>query len=462
MRQVSAAAIGVALAAAAWAGPATAQEVQPADIAQAKDVLKRSIGFRTVEGQGQVPAYAAYLASVLKAGGFSDSEIEITKMGETATLVARYPGTGQAKPIVLLGHMDVVEAKAADWERDPFTAVEENGYIFGRGSEDNKYDVSMMVATLAQLRKSGFKPGREIILALSGDEETSMVTTRALAAKFKDVEMALNGDGGGGLLGADHKPLFYGLQGGEKTYADYSITFTSPGGHSSTPTDDNPIYKLSRALERIEAYDFPNQSNELTLASLAAASKQVGGEMGPAMARYAKDPKDAKAAEIIASRPEYVGQVRTTCVATMIEGGHAQNALPQRASANVNCRIFPGVSVEDVKAKLAELVVEKSAEVKVLDDPTASDASPLRPDVVKAVEKAVAARYPGLPVTPSMSAGATDSLHFRAEGVPSYGVSSLFSRAEDSFAHGLNERVKVDGIGPSLEHWRSILQDLGK
>ena len=452
----------IALAAAAWTVPATAQQVTPADVAEAKDILKRSIAFRTVEGQGQVPAYAAYLASVLKGAGFADSEIEITPMGETATLVARWPGASNAPPIVLLGHMDVVEAKAEDWERDPFTAVEEGGYIFGRGAEDNKYDVSLMVATLAQLRRTGFKPERELILALTGDEETRMVTTRALARRFKDAEMVLNGDGGGGILGPDGKPIFYGLQGGEKTYAYFEIIFTSEGGHSSTPTGDNAIQHLAASLQRIGAYEFPPQANELTRASLAAASRQLGGDLGSAMAAFSRDPTDLEAAALISTRPEYIGQVRTTCVATMVDAGHARNALPQRATANVNCRIFPGVPVESVKAKLTELVGDDRAEIVTIDDPTASDASPLRADVMEAVEKAVATRYPDLPVTPSMSAGATDSLHFRAAGVPSYGVSSLFTRAEDSFAHGLNERVPVAGIGPSLEHWRILLRELSR
>lgn len=452
--------LGLALAAGA-SQPAHAKPASAVQATEAKDMLKKGVGFRTVEGQGQVPAYAAYLASVLKAAGYADSDIEITPMGETATLVATLKGATREKPIVLLGHMDVVEAKAADWTRDPFTAVEENGYVFGRGAEDNKYDVTMMVATMARLKKEGFKPKRDIVLALSGDEETSMLTTRALAQKFKGAGMALNGDGGGGLLDEAGKPLFYGLQAGEKSYADFEVAITDAGGHSSAPTPTNPIYRLSRALDRLAAYKFPNLANELTKASLAAASKQVGGELGAAMARYATNPADSAAAEIIASKPEYVGQIRTTCVATMVSGGHAQNALPQRATANINCRIFPGTSIDTIKAELAKVMADDSAKITVLDDPTASDASPLRPDVMNAVTRAVRARYPGIAVTPSMSAGATDSLHFRAQGVPSYGVASLFMRAEDGYAHGLNERVPVDTIGDALGQWHSVLTELG-
>lgn len=441
--------------------PAAAKPASAAEAAAAKEMLKKGVGFRTVEGQGQVPAYAAYLASILKAAGYADGDIEIAPIGETATLVATLRGTTQAKPIVLLGHMDVVEAKPADWERDPFTAVEENGYIFGRGAEDNKYDVTMMVATMARLKKEGFKPKRDIVLALSGDEETAMKTTRALAQKFKHAELALNGDGGGGLLSATGKPLFYALQAGEKSYADFEVTITDAGGHSSAPTPTNPIYRLARALDRLAAYKFPNQANELTKASLTAASKQVGGQLGAAMARYAANPGDAAAAEVIASKSEYVGQIRTTCVATMVSGGHAQNALPQRATANINCRIFPGTSIDAIKTELSKVLADGSAKIAVLDDPTASDASPLRPDVVNAVTRAVQARYPGLPATPNMSAGATDSLHFRAQGVPSYGVASLFMRAEDGFAHGLNERVPSGTIADALGQWHSVLTELG-
>jgi acetylornithine deacetylase/succinyl-diaminopimelate desuccinylase-like protein len=456
----------LALAAALAAMPlpaAAAPAAESAAVDQAKTILKRSIGFRTVEGQpGQTEAYANYLASVLKDAGYAANDIEVTPVNGTATLVARYPGSDASlKPMLLLGHMDVVEAKPADWERDPFTAVEENGYIFGRGSEDNKFDVSMIVATLASLKREGFKPKRTIILALSGDEETQMATTRLLAQKLKGAELALNGDGGGGLLSAEGTPVYYGLQAGEKTYADFEITVTDPGGHSSAPTGSNAIYRLAKVLDRLGEYHFAPQINELTKASLTAASKQVGGELGAAMARYAANPADMAAADLISAKPEYVGQIRTTCVATMASAGHALNALPQRASANVNCRIFPGVSIEAVKAELTKVIADDSATISVIDDPTASDASPLRADVVKAVNKAVHARYPKLEVSPNMSAGATDGLHFRAAGVPTYGVSSLFNRAEDSFSHGLNERVPVNGIAPALAHWRSILKDLG-
>lgn len=452
------------MAALLFAGTLLASPAMAADDpALAKEILKRSIAFKTVAGEGQVPKYAAYLASVLKEAGFSDRDIEIIPVGETASLIARFPGRTREKPILLIGHMDVVAADPKDWERDPFTPIEENGYIYGRGSEDNKFDVSMMVATLAQLKREGYKPRREIILALSGAEETSWASTRVLAERLKHAELALNGDGGGGILSGEYEPIFYGLQAGEKTYADFQIEGTDPGGHSSTPTNTNPIFRLARGLARLDAYDFPVMSNELTVASLRAASKQVGGALGEAMARFAANPKDEAAAALISAQPEYVGQIRTTCVATMLSGGHAPNALPQRATANVNCRIFPGVSVESVRQELARVIADDTLKVTLPDaDTPFADASPLRPDLVKAVTKAVKSRYPKLEVTPSMSPGATDGLIFRAAGVPTYGVSALLMRPQDSFAHGLNERVPVNQIAPALAHYRSIIKDLTK
>ncbi|AOF97105.1 M20/M25/M40 family metallo-hydrolase [Sphingobium sp. RAC03] len=433
-----------------------------ADPVVAKDILMRSVAFRTVEGAGEVPKLAAYYASVLKAAGFADADIVITPMGETATFAATIRGRDAAlKPLLMIGHMDVVAADPKDWTRDPFVPVEENGYIFGRGAEDNKYDVAMMVATLAQLKKDGWTPRRTVTLLLSGDEETAMVTTRALAAQYKDAELLLNGDGGGGLLNEAGEPVLYQLQAGEKTYADFEIGFTDPGGHSSAPTAGNPLYRLARVIDRIAAYQFPPMRNELTKASLALSADRIGGDVGAAMKRYAET-GDAAAAELLSGRPEFVGQVRTTCVATMAKAGHALNALPQSAKVQVNCRIFPGVAIDAVKAELVRVVADDSATVTTLGDPLASDASPLRADVMQAVVAAVSAQAPGIPIMPSMSGGATDSVHFRALGVPSYGVSSLFMKAEDGFAHGLNERAPVAGIGAALGQWEAVLRALAK
>jgi acetylornithine deacetylase/succinyl-diaminopimelate desuccinylase-like protein len=454
---------GTALAANTAHAAHTDAAANAAETARAKEVLMRSIGFETSEGKGQVPALAAYYASILKQAGFADGDIVITPMGETATLAATIKGSDpKLKPLLVNGHMDVVAANKADWTRDPFVAVEENGYIFGRGADDNKYDVAMMVSTFAKLKAEGFRPKRTLILALTGDEETHMRTAKAMAETYKNSEMVLNGDGGGGVFDDEWKPVVYTIQAGEKTYADFDLTFTDPGGHSSQPTPTNPIYRLARALDRLAAYQFAPMSNELTRASLTAQAKKTEGEVGKAMARYAADPKDMEAAAILSAQPDQVGKVRTTCVATTAQAGHALNALPQRASVNINCRIFPGVSIETVKAELTKVIADDGGTLSVVDDPTASDASPLRKDLMAAVTKAVHARYPGLEIVPGMSTGATDSLYFRAQGIPSYGVATLFSKPNDSFAHGLNERAPVAGIGASLDQWHMMITALAK
>lgn len=430
---------------------------------QALEILARSIAFKTVKGEGQVPAYAAYLAGVLKDGGFAAGDITITPYGETATLVARYRGTDPAaKPIVIAGHMDVVSAFREDWERDPFTAVVEKGFVFGRGSSDNKFGIASMVTTLLWLKQEGFRPRRDILLALTGDEETSQATTAALAQQLKHAEMLLNSDAGGALIDDSGKPVVYGLQAAEKTYMDFEVVFTNPGGHSSRPSSKNAIYDLARAISRVAAFRFPARNSELTKAYFRAAGPLTPGEVGEAMLRYAEDPTDRESYELLASQPEHVGQLGTTCVATMAKAGHAPNALPQNAMVNVNCRVFPGETVEDVRSTLVRVIDEPSAVVKVVGAPVPSDASPLRDDVMKALRKAIDLRAPGLPIVPSMSAGATDSLYFRNVGVPSYGVSGIFMTARDNYAHGLNERVPVATLDGALLEWRSMLRDLSR
>ena len=431
---------------------------------QALELLKKGISFRTVIPGDQVPVYAAYLKGVLVKSGFKPEEVTIEPVAGSATLTARYPGTDpKKKPLLIIDHMDVVEAKASDWTRDPFTPVVENGYVFGRGSVDDKFDVSIVVTVLGKLKREGWKPGRDVILALSGDEETMMQTARRLAQEQKGVEVVLNGDGGGGLLSEDGKPVLYTLQGAEKTYADFAIEVTNPGGHSSRPGKVNAIYELGQDLARLAAYQFPHMRSELTDAFFKASAANTPGPEGDAIRRYVAHPDDPAAVEALSADPDFVGQLRTTCVATMIEGGHAPNALPQSVTANVNCRIFPGTSSEAIRQTLVKVIADPVAKVTRKNDGSIdAPASPLRPDVLAAVTKAVHARYPGLPVVPSMAAGASDSMFFRALGIPAYGVSGLFMKSSDDFSHGLNERAPIAAIDGDLAHWESLLKDLAK
>ena len=436
----------------------------PGDAAAAKALLMKGVGFATVKGNGRVPAYAEYLKSVLVAGGFAAGDISIEPVGETANLHLIWKGRGTKPPIAITGHMDVVAADPKDWVRNPFVATEDGGYLFGRGVGDNKFDVSMVVSTLAALKSQGFKPNRDIHLFLSGDEETEGVTAglQARQAKAAGVEFMLNSDGGGGGLDDAGKPQGYALSAAEKTYADYQLTVTNPGGHSSRPTATNAIAQLAAATARVAAYRFAPQINEITRDSLVAEGRKAGGKTGTAMIAFAANPADADAIAVLRADPGLVGQIGTTCVPTMVAGGHAPNALPQKAVLTVNCRIFPGVTVETVRAELERVVADPLVKVTTGQEWVSTPASPLRADVVAAVGQAVAAAHPGIVATPAMDAGASDSVYYRALGIPSYGVSGLFMRGSDVFIHGLNERIPVAAIAPALLHWRVLIGALAQ
>ncbi|MEO7757168.1 MAG: M20/M25/M40 family metallo-hydrolase, partial [Dokdonella sp.] len=320
-----------------------------------------------------------------------------------------------------------------------------------------------LVETMMRFKREGFVPGREMILVFSGDEETEMASTRELAKRYHDAEVLLNADAGGGTFDDQLKPVDYEIQAAEKTYADFLLTVTSPGGHSSEPTPDNAIYRLNKALDHVEAHAFPVQHNDITVASLKALGEHSKGPLAQAMLTFSADPNDTQAAAVISADPAYVGQLRTTCVATMIDGGHALNALPQRATANINCRIFPGVSIDSVQATLNEVVADSTVKITVkLPAPVQSPASPLRADIVAAVAATVHERFPGVQVVPGMSSGASDSMYFRNAGVPSYGVSPNFGNANDTFAHGLNEKLLSSEVPAALDFWHSLLTKLAK
>ena len=433
--------------------------------AQALDLAKRAIALRSVRGpDNQVPQVAALFKTVLVAGGFSDADVTITPVDDTAFLIARWRGQDpKLKPLVISGHMDVVEARPSDWQRDPFTPVIENGLLYGRGSSDMKLDDALAVAALVELKREGYKPRRDIVLAFSGDEETTMKTTRMLARELSNAEMVLNVDGTGGQLDPQGKPQYFTWSGAEKTYGDFELTVTSPGGHSSRPYDPNAIDQLSAALVRIGQYKFKPELSELTRAYFTAAARYESPEIAAAMRAFAADPTDSQAIAVLRANPATVGRIGTTCVVTTVSGGHARNALPQRASANINCRIFPGHSRAQIMEELQRVAADPAVQFKdVSEGSVATDASPIRPDVVEAITRAIHVGYPGVPVFPTMSAGASDSMWFRNEHIPSYGVSPLFIKDSDRFAHGLNERIPVDGVRPSVAYLLSLFTDLSK
>lgn len=454
------------------AAPLAAQErssdyTEPHQV-RALEIYRTLIGMRTAAGHGQVPVAAEYLAQQFRDAGFPAADVHVLgatgASGEAvASLVVRYRGNGSpsARPVLLLAHMDVVDALPEDWERNPFELIEEDGYFFGRGTSDDKYGVVMLTATFLRLHEEGFVPTRDLILAFTGDEETGMVTTQALVSTHRaltDAEFALNADAGGGVLDDAGEPVNYLVQTAEKTYATFELTVTNPGGHSSTPRTDNAVYELVDALQRLKTHRFAIMTNDATLAYFEAAGQVTEGELGEAMRRFAADPGDSAAAEVLWNEPGAVGITRTTCVPTMLRGGHAENALPQSVTVTVNCRIFPGVEVAAVEAELRRVVANPALQFRTLGDPVAGPASPIRQDVMDAVAAGVQAIRPGTPIIPYMAPYGTDGIHLRRAGIPTYGVLGLFMKDSDHFAHGLNERVPVRGFFDGLEYWHAVLR----
>jgi acetylornithine deacetylase/succinyl-diaminopimelate desuccinylase-like protein len=428
-------------------------------------MLQHAISVQTVEGKDQVPSFAKYLAGKLESAGFAASDIQIIPVQHTAALVVHYRGSDKSlKPILLSGHMDVVAATNPDgwWDHAPFKLVKKGDYYYGRGVADMKGNAVALVETFMRLKRAGYVPKREMILVFSGDEETDMASTRELARRYHDAEFLLNADAGGGVLDADLKPVVYRVQAAEKSYVDFQLTVTSPGGHSSEPNPkQNAIYHLARALDHVDAYQFPVRHNKITLASLKATGEHGKGPLAEALRKFAANPGDAKAAAVISADPAYVGQIRTTCVATMLQAGDARNALPKRATANINCRVFPGVSFASVQDQLAKVIADPNVKIRVRKPPPVeSPASPLRPDVMSAVAATIHARYPGLDIVPAMSSGATDSMYFRNASVPCYGVDPDFSIPGSAHAHGRNERLLATEMPAALDFWHSLLTKL--
>lgn len=432
--------------------------------AQALDIAKTSIAMRSVAGPGnQTAAVAALYRDALLAAGFAPEDIAIAPVDDTAYFMATWPGSDPAlKPIVISGHMDVVEAKPADWQRDPFTPVVENGFLYGRGATDMKLDSALALAALIELRRSGYVPRRSIVVAFSGDEETTMKTSAILADKLKEAELVLNIDTGGGSLGeANGTPEYYVWTAAEKTYADFELSVTNPGGHSSEPRRANAINQLAAGLFRIANHQFKPELDEVTRASLIEMARYEAPAIGQAMRAFVADPTDRAAIATLTDNPATVGKIGTTCIATTIGGGHAYNALPQRVSATINCRIFPGHSPAEIMAELQRVAAEPGI---VFTDITvgsvASAASPLRADFVAAVTDAIHAVYPGVPVFPAMASGASDNMWYRHVGVPSYSASPMFMKRSDDFSHGLNERTPIANVRPAITYYLSLLPAL--
>lgn len=456
------------VAAALLAGTAAPAYAQDAGEAAFRSIYKELVETNTTLSAGSCTLAAERMAARLKTAGFADENLHLIVAPDhpkEGSLVAILPGTdAKAKALLLLAHIDVVEAKASDWERDPFTLIEEGGYFYARGSSDDKAQASVWVDMLARFKRECYRPKRTIKMALTCGEETAGAFNGAeYLAKHErqliDAEFALN-EGAGGLLDEQDKPVVLNIQAGEKFPQNYRIEVTNPGGHSSRPVKENAIYRLADAMVKLRAYDFPVETNAATLGYFGAMAKLTPGPVGAAMAAFAANPKDeAAAATIGAANPGWNGILHTTCVATMLDGGHATNALPQLAGANVNCRIFPGTSVETVRQDLEKIIGDPHVKIATLE--TRSEIAPPPPlteRVMGPARKVAAEVFPGVPLVPVMQAGGTDGAFLTPAGIPTYGLSGFFSNIEGSHAHGLNERMRVQ----SLMDGRAFLYKLVK
>lgn len=431
--------------------PVCAASLMPPEQDQqlAREIYKEMIESKSGFSTGSTTPIAEATAARLRAAGFADANIYVGGAISTKyNLVVRYHGTGKRKPILLLAHTDVVEAKRDDWSMDPFQLLEKDGYFYGRGTSDDKAQAAVWIANLIRYKREGFQPDRDLIVALTADEEGGGPYNGVdwLLKNKRDLieaEYVLNEGGRGEMVDGKRVSNDIGLA--EKTYADFRFEVRNKGGHSSRPVPDNAIYHLAGALYRLSGYSFPFQLNDVTRAYFEQMSKMEKGPMAADMARVAQGSNEAMQ-RIAAESPGMNSTLRTTCVATQLEGGHAPNALPQLAAANVNCRIFPDDTVENVFATLKRVVADPQVIVTINTDEGKAPASPMRPDVMKAFSQVTDSMWPGVITLPSMSTGASDGRYLRAAGIPTYGVQGFFIDRNDVRAHGRDERMPVESF----------------
>jgi acetylornithine deacetylase/succinyl-diaminopimelate desuccinylase-like protein len=434
-------------------GAVSAALLPDVDRQVAREIYKEMIEVRSGYSTGSTTPIAEMVAARLRAAGFPESDIFVGGASpKKANLVVRYRGTGALKPILLLAHTDVVEANRDDWSTDPFQFVEKDGYFYGRGTSDDKAQAAVWIANLIRLKREGFKPQRDIVVALTADEEgggpyNGVIWLLKNKRELIDAELCLNEGGGGVMVGG--KKIANNIQVSEKTYADFKFEVHNKGGHSSVPLPDNAIYRLATALGRLSRYSFPLKTDEVTRAYFRQMGKMEDGALKADLLKVAEgSPEVAREAiERVASvSPRWNSMLRTTCVATELAGGHALNALPQIATANVNCRIFPGDSVESVQKALRLAVGDEQVSIHVQGDVDAGPVSPMRQDVFKAVARISDTMWPGVVTIPVMSTGATDGRYLRVAGIATYGVSGFFGDRDDVRAHGRDERMNVNSF----------------
>lgn len=442
--------------------------------ALSRDIFKQLIEINTTDSVGSTTVAAEAMAKRLRDAGFPPSDVVVVGPNERkGNMVARLHGTGTRKPILLIGHLDVVEALRQDWTTDPFQFVEKDGYFYGRGTQDMKSDDAILMTAMIRFKQEGYRPDRDLILALTADEEGGKSNGVDWLIEHRrdliDAEFVLNSDGGG-VNTLNGKPLIVSVDASEKLYADYQLSVTNPGGHSSLPTADNAIYHLADGLARLERYQFPFELNPVTRTYFERMATAETGQTAADMKAIVKSPPDDEAIRRLSTDPLENATMRTTCVATRLEAGHANNALPQTARANVNCRILPGHSREEVRQTLVRILADPKIKVgyrdnngQILDRAPDSMALPpvaLPQDVMQPLDRIAAQMWPGAPVVPTMSTGASDGVYTNAAGLPTYGISGVAIDINDVRAHGKDERLRVGSYFNGVDFYYRYLKAL--
>jgi acetylornithine deacetylase/succinyl-diaminopimelate desuccinylase-like protein len=432
----------------------------------ARSIFKQLVEINTTESVGSTTQAAEMLAGWLRGAGFPDGDIQILGPDSRhGNLLVRLHGTGARPPVLFICHLDVVEARREDWSTDPFKFIEKDGYFYGRGTEDVKDGDAILITDFIRLKKEGYRPDRDLILALTADEEAGtnngVVWLLANHRELIDSDFVINPDAGNFEM-ENGKKVLVGIQASEKLYQDFEFKVTNRGGHSSLPTPDNAIYQLAEALTRLEHYQFPFDLNDVTRAYFARMADLTGGDTGADMKAIIKVPADSAAIDRLAKTPYYNARMHTTCVATRLEAGHANNALPQSATANVNCRILPGHTADEVRATLVKIVDDPNIAITAINGGGAgSVANPpatLRPDVMGAVEKVTEEMWPGVPVVPVMDSGASDSSTTRSAGYASYGLAGVFIDINDDRSHGRDERLPVASFYEGVDFYYKLMK----
>jgi acetylornithine deacetylase/succinyl-diaminopimelate desuccinylase-like protein len=432
----------------------------------ARDIFKQLIEINTTDSIGDNTRAAEAMATRFRAVGYPEQDVRVLgPVPRKGNLVVRLHGTGRARPILFIGHLDVVEAKRSDWSFDPFVFREQDGYFYGRGTSDMKGDAAVLVTMFLRLKRAGFQPVRDMILALTSDEEGGtangidwLVTNHR---DLIDAEFCVNSDGGGGDI-KNGRRIYMSMQAAEKVFLSFKLEVTNPGGHSSLPTRDNAIYHLAEGLARLAKYDFPVHLFDVTRASFERMAPFYQGQLGADMRAVVGNPHDEAVVARLSALPQYNAQLRTTCVATMLSGGHAENALPQSATAVVNCRLLPVDHAADVERTVNEVLADPKIKVSVMKPPKPVPYTPISPTVWSAVTAATSKSWPGLSVIPQMSTGASDGIYLISAGIPTYGISGIFGDEDDVRAHGRDERVLVKSFDEAVDFMYDVGAILGK